>query len=614
MSTKIINVLKSDTFEEVFELFKTADAEEVIFIFPKGSRFTKHGQYFEAISLEAERTGKHVSVMSTDPAITRFASDNELEVLTSPPTTKRVTELASTFGQTPKEGYSDEDFQKDVRKENVGEDFEVTPTIPDEPEENQEQEASLSYDDELTANGGGEIILTVAGASKPDHRTTVKDILPTEYERALRVKGAREKNTPVETKSQPPRVSPKTGEIGRIWAEREKIYRMAEKSRPQGTGWGRILKKSPLLLSGVAFVVLFLILYLTLGNAKITLHPQKQELNFQLKVAASTSESSANVELGRIPGQRFNEQKKESGTFPITGQKEVTQKANGKINIFNSSASEQRLVATTRFRSPDGQIFRIPKTLTVPAAKKVGTETTPGSIESIVYADRPGAEYNIGPTRFTIPGFEGSPKFNEFYATSAKPMTGGLIGPAKVITEEDFAKANESLSKKLRENIINSLKDRAPDLKIIDSISISEEPPIANAKVGEAANNLQITVHGSAEVIAFRESDVVEIVKNYVERKGGVVLITKELGLEYTDPELGSDKKSLLFTAKVRGSAAAKLDKDKILKDVAGMSEDAIRVYFKNIKEVESAKIILSPFWVKSIPKDAGKVELVIEN
>lgn len=577
MSTKIINVLKSDTFEEVFELFKTADAEEVIFIFPKGSRFAKHSQYFEAIGLEAERAGKRVSIMSTDPVIARFAAENELEVLTPPTTTKRTAKI--------EEG---------------------------EPEENQEQEAVLSYDDELAADGGGEIILTAAGTNKPDRRT-VKDILPSEYERALKVKGTREKNTPVETKSQPPQSSAKTGDIGRIWADREKTYRMAEKSRPQGTGWSRIFKKSPLLLTGGAFVVLFLILYLTLGSAKITLRPQKQELNFQLKISASIVESSANAELGRIPGQKFTEQKEESGVFLTTGQKEVAQKANGKITIFNTSSSEQRLVATTRFRSPEGLVFRIPQTLTVPAAKKVGAETVPGSIESIVHADRPGVEYNIGPTRFTIPGFEGSPKFNEFYATSAKPMTGGLIGPAKVVTEEDFTKANESLSKKLREDIFNSLKNRATDLKIIDSLSISEEPPIANAKVGEAAENLQMTVRGSAEIIAFRELDVVEIVKNYVEKGGDVELISSELKLAYVNPELSSDKKSLSFTVKVSGSAAAKLDGDKILKDVAGMSEDAIRAYFKNIKEIESAKIILSPFWVKSIPKDAGKVELVVE-
>lgn len=635
MSTKIINVLKSDTFEEVFELFKTADAEEIILIFPKGSRFTKQRQYFEAIGLEAERSGKRVSVMSADPAIVRFAAENEIEIIAPPSTKKNAGDTPIIANLHPRQELASKQTQILKKNEDDGENDWNSKQFQEDLNEQPEAETALSYDDEFAAGDEGEVILTGAGTNIFDRRA-IKDIVPAEYEKNLKVKSAREKAIPVETKNQPiktaeevrkitekrgifeqgilsQKFSQKTGDIGRIWAEREQSYRLSEKSRPKETNGNKMLRRFPLLLTGGAFVILFLILYLTLGSAKITLHPQKQELNFKLKISASVSESSVNAELNRIPGQKFFEQKEKSGIFPATGQKEVAQKASGKITIFNMSTSEQRLVATTRFRSPEGLIFRIPQTLTVPAGKKTGTEVMAGSIESVVYADRPGTEYNIGPTRFTIPGFEGSQKFNDFYATSTKPMSGGLIGPAKVITEEDFNKAQKSIEEELKTEIMASILGQAANLKVIDSAGINIEPPMTNAKVGEAAENLQITLRGSVETIAFKESDVIEVIKNYVKKSGDAELISEGLKLEYFNPELSSDKKSMTFSVTVNGLAVAKFDKEKILKDVMGMSEDAIRTYFTNIKEIESAKIILSPFWVKSIPKDANRIKLNIE-
>ena len=80
-ATKIINVSKSDNFEEVFDSFKNTDAEDVILIFPKGSRFVKQERYFEAIKEEAGSSGKSVSIMSTDPTVIKFASKYGFDVL-----------------------------------------------------------------------------------------------------------------------------------------------------------------------------------------------------------------------------------------------------------------------------------------------------------------------------------------------------------------------------------------------------------------------------------------------------------------------------------------------------------------------------------------------------
>ena len=604
-ATKIINVSKSDDFEEVFDLFKNTDAEDVILIFPKGSRFAKQEQYFEVIREEADSSGKSVSVMSTDPAVVGFASRYGFDVL----------EKRSPHTQTLSVGASPA-RSEDIRPSSVEVPVELETDysvlaipVADFPEN---EFAALEPEAVLTAATNED------EQREPSMGRTIKDILPARFDRSLKIKEERERTFDVDIKNRVEQEETQRGDIAKIWAgEKSRLAKRAEDPRflfeKSGQKTARFFKRVPLILAIGAVLVLVFILYLTLGSARIIISPAKQKLDFKLTVSASSTATAVNFNFNQIPGQQFTEQKKETGTFPVTGQKDVVQKAGGTITIFNKGATAQRLVATTRFKSPDGLIFRIPQTINVPAGVKNGTTITPGSVMSAIYADRPGAEYNIGPAQFIIPGFEGTPKLNDFYATSDKPMTGGIVGPAKVVTEKDFTTAQEELAAKVRDEILKSLKDRGGELKILDAVAIKLDAPEVNAKVGEAAEELEMSLQGSADTIAFRESDVIELIKNFVSQKNNMELLLKDLVISYTNSQSSADKTSLLFDAQINGLAAAKLDTEAIKSDVRGMSEDSIRSYLKGIKEIESARIMLSPFWVRSIPKDAGKIKLTIE-
>jgi hypothetical protein len=594
-ATKIINVSKSDDFEEVFDLFKNTDAEDVILIFPKGSRFVKQEQYFEAIREEADSSGKSVSIMSADPAIIEFASKYNFDVLEkrSPAEPKRQWPIANEEPEIPAPSPET--------------DYSVLATpVADFPEN--------EFADEEP-----EAVLTAAAdeneQEEPGMGRTIKDILPARFDRSLKIKEERERTFDVDIKNRVEQEETQRGDIAKIWAGEKQRKDANFLSSQTGKRLSRgFFKRVPLVLAIGAVLILVFILYLTLGSARIIISPVKQKLDFKLNVSASSTATAVNFNFNQIPGQQFTEQKKETGTFPVTGQKDVVQKAGGTITIFNKGTTAQRLVATTRFKSPDGLIFRILQTINIPAGVKTGATVTPGSVVAAVYADRPGAEYNIGPTQFTIPGFEGTPRFNDFYATSDKPMAGGIIGPAKVVTEQDFTTAQEELTTKVKDEILKSLKARGGELKILDAIAIKLDAPEVNAKVGEAAENLEMSIQGSADTIAFRESDVIELIKNFVSQKNGMELLLKDLVISYVNPQPGADKTSLSFDAQVSGWAAAKLDTDAIKNDVRGMSEDSIRSYLNGVKEIESTRIILSPFWVKSIPKDVSKIKIDIQN
>jgi hypothetical protein len=608
-STKIIHVLKSDKFEDIFDLFKNSDAEEVIFIFPRGSKFTKQSWYFENIKSEADNSGKKVSIMSEDPIIAGFASASGLDLISMPERKKHKATLAiPRIDTAEREPYEEKEpepeliepessaavasYVLDTKESVLGGDFGNI---------HAEADHGPSFEKPVSDENEPEVVLAA--------KRMMKDIFTSEADRPVEIK--EESESPVEVEVRNNVSSQKIrGDITEVWSQKDS---QDDQLLPSTVSRKGISKK--ILAFGFIFLLAILfVLYSALGHAQITIHPQTQKLNFKLKVSVSTTATQTSPEFSLIPGQRFTVQKEEAGSYPSSGQGNVVQKAGGKITIYNKTTTSQRLVATTRFETTAGLIFRIPQTINVPAAVKSGSALQEGSIDSAVYADRPGVEYNIGPTKFTIPGFSGTPKADSFYAISSSSMTGGMVGSSKVVTEEDFTKAQQELTAKLKDEITNSLKNQANDLKILDSAVVKIEDPVVNAKVGEAADNLQMTIKGSADTIAFREDDITDLIKNYLSKNGDLELLPVDPSITYQNPVLNADKSMLTFDVQVSAQAASKVDPDKILKDISGMNEDEVRTYFKNVKEVQSARIVLSPFWVKSIPTNPAKIKIDVSN
>src|SRR3989338_1421663 len=80
-STKIINVLKDDKFEEILDLFKDSLAKEVIFVLPKTSRAFKNEEHFIILEHEAEKSDKKISLLCSSPDINKLAKKYKFDVL-----------------------------------------------------------------------------------------------------------------------------------------------------------------------------------------------------------------------------------------------------------------------------------------------------------------------------------------------------------------------------------------------------------------------------------------------------------------------------------------------------------------------------------------------------
>lgn len=303
--------------------------------------------------------------------------------------------------------------------------------------------------------------------------------------------------------------------------------------------------------------------------------------------------------------------------IPTTGQKDVSQKAKGKITIFNAYSSQpQSLVATTRFEAPDGKVFRLEKGVTVPGAKITNGSIVPSSIEAAVIADKPGEAYNIGATpKFTIPGFANSPKFNSFYGQSKDPMTGGFVGFAKVVAQTDIDHAKKQAETLLSAALTEELNLKTPkDLKSIEGMSdVNLSSLTFSHAVGEKADTFKISGSLVLKKAFFREEDVRAVLQSAMKSELQYETTIKHDSIEYGVARTDFAQNRATFPIQYSATLIRAVDTESLKAALLGKSKIDTKPVIFAVPGLESAKVTLWPFWVRSVPKDPEKLKLIIQ-
>ncbi len=367
------------------------------------------------------------------------------------------------------------------------------------------------------------------------------------------------------------------------------------------------------LFVGAALLVSFLALYFILPKAEISVSPKTEAINQDFNIIADKGVSKIDLAQNKIPAQLMKLDKRQSQEFSTTGQRQVNDKAKGALTIYNEySSSPQVLVDKTRFVSASGQTFRLVKSITVPGAKVQEGKIVASSIEAEVVADQPGGDYNVGPGRFTIPGFQSTPKYAAFYGQSKSAMSGGASGLMKVMAQDDYDKAKNAVWQNLQPALDNEFKSQLPSaLKIIDGAMKEEISGVeTNLTVGSPAERFTMTLKGTATVVLFDAKDILEIIKKKLAEK---LSSDKELALapeqiSYQLVAIDYSRGQISMKVKVAGNIVWKIDVDDLKKELAGQNESGIRKVISEHLEISETHVAFWPFWVRSAPGNRDKV------
>lgn len=296
-------------------------------------------------------------------------------------------------------------------------------------------------------------------------------------------------------------------------------------------------------------------------------------------------------------------------TVAASGTQNVTSVATGVITISNTQATAQKLIATTRFETQAGLVFHIKKAVTVPAK---------GSVDAAVYADQPGAAYNIGPSSFTVPGLANTPQYTAVTGASSGSMSGGASGTQPVVDATTLASTRASLQTALAPDLASQLAAAVPAGYVLlagaATTTYQDLAPTASSATGSA----DVKEEGTATGIAIPNAALAKALAIQVQGAsytGEPVTIVDPTTVTLTPTAGFPTASSQTFTFTLGGTAKllSTIDPNQIASAVAGKTRTAAEVALTNYPSVKQAVLILRPFWESTFPEDPAKIKVVVE-
>jgi hypothetical protein len=354
------------------------------------------------------------------------------------------------------------------------------------------------------------------------------------------------------------------------------------------------------------------------ARATITVLPQQALVSLSETVTAERSGTTG------VPFEVMTLSLAAEREIPATRKEEVAVKAGGMITIYNNySTASQRLIKNTRFESADGKIYKIVDSVTVPGRTTKGSVVTPGSVDSMVYAESPGAEYNMKIADlkgdFTIPGFKGDPRYKSFYARLKTDIEGGLQGTVQKAEQPLYDATVAELRAQLEKDIVAKAYAEKPDDYILAKSSYWIEYK-QNPDVSAGAEAIKVGVSAVMHGVIFPE-----------ERLAGYLFKQKAASAPLVEPlalvegegfnitvDAGKSTKpweNPLLKVTLSGDARliSNFDRTALVKAVAGISEKDFPAAIALQPGIQSAKLSIQPFGKTRIPDSIDKIKVLTE-
>ncbi len=354
----------------------------------------------------------------------------------------------------------------------------------------------------------------------------------------------------------------------------------------------------------VSSILVLLIFYFTIAEVKIKIKPEASELNSTFTVELLPDVKTTLAGTNIVPSVIETGFEERSETISIEGGTPVPDVATGEVTIINNYSKNQPLVKTTRLLSPDGKLFRINKTITVPAGGQITVEA---------YADKPGKEFEIAPTRFTIPGlWEGLQK--DIYAESIAPFTGGER-LEKTITQDLIDQSAKDLAQKVTKTLEQTTNQQDNiKITIVDKDNITWT---SDAQPGDIVESFTVTVKIPVTTITFALKDLESVaVNNLVTQTPPYqqFLSADLTTLQYKLKSVDINDKSATLEVSLQGKSASRLKKEDLdIKELKGKTYQELISYLENIPGISDVSVTFTPSWLKQVPslQDHVYIEIV---
>ena len=268
-------------------------------------------------------------------------------------------------------------------------------------------------------------------------------------------------------------------------------------------------------------------------------------------------------------------------------------------------------MASTRFVTPDGKLFRLASAVTVPGAQVTNGQIVPSSIDTTVVADQAGPAYNVGAVdKLAIPGFQGSAKYTAFYGQLKNGASGGFTGTKAVPTAADIAGAKTKVTAALQANLASDLTTSYPNnFKILDGATNVQVTKLTVNTTTDASGNFTVFGEASLQAIGFDETAFKAFLLSLADEQTPSSTFSA-LALDYGAVKADFTKGTVGFSLAATGTLEAAFDADAFKTGITGKSIGDARTAVAAIPGLADGTISAWPMWLWNIPGDPAKVQI----
>jgi len=369
----------------------------------------------------------------------------------------------------------------------------------------------------------------------------------------------------------------------------------------------RLYKRIAFTFIGLTLVLLGVVIAATMARAVITVTAKPVAVRAEVKVAVAAQAKTAETVPGTVIATSVSGQSTASAAGVGTGAA-IKGKATGVVLLVNKRATPQTLVATTRLLSPDNVLFRLKKSVIIPAN---------GELKDVaVSADVSGAAGEIGPATFTIPGLPANLQ-KLVYAFSEKPMTGGISNMG-AIAQSDIDKAVSDLKDRLVAEATANLDAQVAGRGFTGSaVFVNEDAHSVSAKAGDTVGSFDVLLKLNVTGVYYDKDKLQNL---------GLSALRANVP---SDMALGSNDVSTAAVTVQNASASSDtatldavfdgqavitpssqvLDRSRLV----GLDAGTIKAYLKSFDSVSDATVAFSPFWVNKAPSIKDHITINIK-
>lgn len=360
--------------------------------------------------------------------------------------------------------------------------------------------------------------------------------------------------------------------------------------------------KKIIFISLIAIILIGSFIFYSRSYANIYIQTKEMSVNTNSTISVPFSNVELSVE--------------KNVSIKATGEEKVTEKAKGKITIYNEYEEEdQRLLKETRFESSNGLIYRIPTSVVVPGLKRDEKgNIIAGKLEVEVVADQAGEKYNIGAGKFTVPGFKDLPQYNSFYAVSNSSMTGGFDGIRKVISETDRENAEKDLKNQIKTQLISDAKAKSNETDVV----IADESMITYEILGDKINGNDVVVSAKGTIKAMSinanalgNSVAAATISNFTTNENVIISNIDKIKITLKENTESSNNANLEVSGNIDFRWQNNYEAFK--QAVAGVSKNDLNTVVEQFPGITSIRTEVRPVWSGSFPENIEKINIIDE-